>query len=157
MTRGKYSSPLQSAAPVPAQSLPLFAENSSIDIVPGTLNDDSLVREVITDAIKRSVKSREQIAEEMSRTLGVTVTARMITSFTSESKELHRWPGAWDRAFCVAVGDTRLLFCRVEAAGYLVIDKTGVALLELGAEYLKQKRASERVLLLEAGLRGVDL
>ncbi len=137
--------------------MPLFGLASSNDVPPGSMNDDALVREIITDAVKRSGKSREQIAEEMARTLGLTVTARMITAFTSESKQLHRWPGAWDRSFCVAVNDVRLLFCRVELAGYKVIDATEFELLELGREYLRQKRASEKVALLEKRLQGFDL
>jgi hypothetical protein len=68
----------KSEANVPFASLPLFAQNSSTEILPGSLNDDSLVREVVTEAIKRSGKSREQVADEMSRTLGLSVTARMI-------------------------------------------------------------------------------
>jgi hypothetical protein len=137
--------------------LPLFPKNSSVDILPGSLNDDSLVRETITEAIKRSGKSREQIADEMTRTLGLPVTARMITAFTSESKEMHRWPGAWDRAFCSAVNDNRLLFCLVEKAGFRVINEAEVDLLELGREFLRQKRASENVALLEKRLQGFEL
>lgn len=135
----------------------LFEKKSSINVPPGSLNDDLLVREVITESIKRSGKTREQIAEEMTRTLGITVTARMITSFTSETKELHRWPGAWDRAFCLAVNNNRLLFCLVELAGYRVIDETEVELLDLGKEFLRQKRAADKVALLEKRLAGVDL
>jgi hypothetical protein len=156
MTTGNSSRP-QSAAILSPVSLPLFQEDSSINVPPGGLNDDLLVREVITESIKRSGKSREQIAEEMTRTLGIPVTARMITSFTSESKELHRWPGAWDRSFCMAVSDTRLLFCCVELAGFRVIDATEAELLDLGREYLRQKRSSEKVALLERRLQGVDL
>ena len=154
--KAKSSQP-QSPPPVPSESLPLFAKNFSIDIVPGSLNDDLLVRETITEAIKRSSKSREQIADEMTRTLGLAVTARMISSFTAESKELHRWPGAWDRAFCAAVGDNALLFCCVERAGFKVINSAEVDLLELGREFLRQKRASENVALLEKRLQGFDL
>jgi hypothetical protein len=121
------------------------------------LNDDSLVRETITDAIKLSGKSREQIADEMTRTLGLPVTARMISSYTAESKELHRWPGAWDRSFCAAVNDNRLLFCLVEKAGFRVINEAEMDLLELGREYLKQERANDQVALLKQKLRGFDL
>jgi hypothetical protein len=138
-------------------SMALFPDNSSNNAVPGGLNDEALVREVISEAIKRSGKSREQIAEEMARSLARPVTARMITAFTSETKEQHRWPGAWDRAFCAAVGDTRLLFCRVELAGFHVIDNAELELLSLGREYLRQKRASEKVALLEKRLQGMDL
>ena len=156
MTNGQPSRS-ESAGNAPKASLPLFAESFSTDILPGSLNDDSLVREVITDSIKRSEKSREQIADEMSRTLGVQVTARMISSFTAESKELHRWPGAWDRSFAAATGDTRLLFCRVEKAGYQVIDSTEADLLEYGRETLRQKHAAEKAALLERRLQGIDL
>jgi len=151
-------SPCQQSAPYafPA-SLALFEHLSSIDVPPGSLNDDLTVREVVTEAIKRSGKSREQIAEEMSRTLGVPVSARMITAYTSESKELHRWPGAWDRSFCMAVQDNRLLFCLVELAGFRVIDSTEVDLLELGRETLRQERASEKAALLRKRLQGVEL
>lgn len=155
--KGKKSSPPQSAPPVASESLPLFPKNSSVDIIPGSLNDDLLVRETITESIKLSGKSREQIADEMTRTLGLQVTARMISSFTAESKELHRWPGAWDRAFCSAVNDNRLLFCLVEKAGFRVIDEAEGDLLELGREYLKQKRANDQVALLEKRLQGFRL
>jgi hypothetical protein len=138
-------------------SLPLFDQNSSIKPLPGSLNDDSLVRGLVTDAIKRSGKSREQIADEMQSMLAVPVKARMIASFTAESKELHRWPGAWDRAFCAATGDFRLLYSRVELAGYKVITQTEAELLDLGREFLREKRAAEHVALLEKRLSGVEL
>jgi hypothetical protein len=157
MTKGNSSSLSQFPGAPSDLSLPLFEKNSSTDHAPGSLNDDSLVRAVITDAIKRCRKGREQIAEDMQRLLGVPVTARMIGSFTSESKELHRWPGAWDRAFCFATGDFRLLCCRVEAAGFHVITRAEAELLELGKEHLRRKRASENVELLEKRLLGVDL
>ena len=147
----------KSEANVPVSSLPLFSQNSSIDIPPGSLNDDLLVRGTITESIKRSSKSRQQVADEMSKYLGIPVTARMITSFTTQTKELHRWPGAWDRAFCVAVNDMRLLFCRVELAGFQVIDAVESDLLELGRETLRQKRAAEKAALLERRLQGAEL
>ena len=32
----------------------------------------------------------------------------MLNSFTAESKEKHRWPFAWTRAFCQSTGDWRM-------------------------------------------------
>jgi hypothetical protein len=135
----------------------LFPENSSSELLSGSLNDDSMVRGIITDAIKLCGKSRDQVADEMQRLLGLPVTARMITSFTAESKEMHRWPGAWDRAFCAATGDSRLLCCRVEAAGYLVISKSEAELMEIGRQYLIHKRSEQSISLLEKRLQGVEL
>jgi hypothetical protein len=147
----------QSNSGEPPKSLPLFSKKSSVNAAPGTLNDDSMVRAIITNSIKRSSFSREAIAERMSELLGLSVTARMITSFTAESKELHRWPGAWDRAFCAAVDDDTLLKCRAEAAGYQLIRDEEIQLLELGRQYLRRKRAAEETDRLEACLRSVDL
>jgi hypothetical protein len=138
----------------PSASLAICNGNSANHVVPGSLNDDLLVREAITVSIKRSGKSREQIADEMSRTLAIAVTARMISSFTAESKELHRWPGAWDRAFCAAVNDDTVLKCRAEAAGYQLIKDEEIHLLELGREYLQQKHAAERIHHIEKLLAG---
>lgn len=154
--------------PAPAKSLQDSSLNSSINLqqqlcfasidnTPGALNDDSLVRGIITSSIKQSGKSREQIAEEMSESLAVQVTARMITSFTAESKELHRWPGAWDRAFCQATGDHRLLIFRVERSGLHVINDDEHDLLELGRQYLLRNQADDQIVRLQRRLRGVAL
>lgn len=144
--------------PSHAQSLPACPSASLPDFDPAiSLNDDSMVRAVVTASIKRSGKSRELIADEMSALLGLTVTARMITSFTAESKELHRWPGAWDRAFCKVTGDDTLLRCRAEAAGYRLIRDEEVHLLELGRQYLRRRRADAEAAALERKLAGVDL
>jgi hypothetical protein len=116
-----------------------------------------MVRSVLTASIKRSGKSREMIGDEMSASLGIAVTARMITAFTSESKELHRWPGAWDRAFCRAVDDNALLLCRAEAAGFKFISPEEEKLLNLGREYLRRKRAEKALASLEQELEGWSL
>ncbi len=121
------------------------------------MNDELMVRSVLTSSIKLSGKSREQIADEMSELLGITVTARMITAFTAESKELHRWPGAWDRAFCHATGDTRLLLCRVHIAGFRVVTPEEEKLLDLGRQYLRRKQAEKSISVIEQEFDGVDL
>ncbi len=148
------SSRTQSAAENPTLSLPLFEQKNGNE---RALNDDSLVREILVSAIKSSGKSREQIADEMSVHLGVRVTERMITSFTAESKEFHRWPGAWDRAFCLSTHDDRLLRFRAELSGLKVIGQEESALLELGRQYLLQKRAAEKISQLERQLAEVQL
>jgi hypothetical protein len=147
----------QSCREASPKSLALFDQNSSSNHAPGSLNDELLVRNVISAAIKSCGKSREQIAEEMSVLLANRVTARMITAFTTVSKELHRWPGAWDRAFCVAVGNDSLLRCRAEAAGYQLISGDEIQLLELGRQYLRRKRANEEAEMLERRLAGTEL
>jgi len=124
---------------------------------PGSMDDSALVRETLVRAIKESGKSRAQIADEMSRLTGRTITEITLNKFSAESRTDYRWPAELDRAFCAATGDDQLLRCRAERAGYRVITKQEYELLELGREYLKQKRASEHISVLEKRLQGVDL
>lgn len=123
---------------------------------PGSLNDDGLIRELLTALIRRSSKSRQQIAEEMSRLIGSSVTVRMLNSYTSDAAEQHRWPIQFTRAFCHAIQDWALLRCIVERAGFHMITEAEARLLELGRQYLRQKRAGEQIAAIEGGLRGVE-
>lgn len=125
--------------------------------IPGSMNDGEAVRAIITECIRNSAKSREQIADAMSRLTGDRVTLRMMNSYTSEAAEQHRWPSQYTRAFCYVVQDWALLRCIVERAGFYLITQAEAELLELGREYLRQKRASEKVQMLEGRLRGIDL
>ena len=67
----------------------------------------------------------------------------MLNSFTAESKENHRWPLAWTRAFCQVTGDWRLLRALTERAGYQLITTKQVRLLRL-AEQLVARESSDR-------------
>jgi hypothetical protein len=123
---------------------------------PSTLNDDQLVRSEITYCIRQSSKSREQIAESMSASLGVRVTAKMLNTYSAGSMEPNRLPTAWLRAFCAAVGHDALFHAVAAAFGYRAIRGEEIELLELGREFLRQKRAAERMATIEASLRGVE-
>lgn len=119
--------------------------------------DAALVRGVVADTIRRSNKSRGQIAEEMTYLVGREITERMLNGFTADSRDDYRWPGELDRAFCFVTGDNRLLRCRAELAGYKVISQDEAALLELGRQYLIRQRATTQIDLLEKSLAGVAL
>jgi hypothetical protein len=121
------------------------------------MNDACLVRSVLVESMRVCSKSRAQIADEMSYLTGTPITERMLNGFAAESREDHKFPAELDRAFCFVVGDDRLLTCRAEAFGLHVIDDTGWELLELGREYLRQKRSASAVASLEKHLAGVEL
>jgi hypothetical protein len=116
-----------------------------------------MVRAVLIESIRKCDKSRAQIAEDVTFFSGREVTEISLNKFTAESRTDYRWPAELDRTFCRAVGDDTLLRCRAELAGYHVIDSTEAELLDLGREYLRQKRASEKVALLEKRLAGMEL
>jgi hypothetical protein len=125
--------------------------------IPGSMNDGAMIRAVITEAMKNCPLSRAQIAEKMSRLVGMTVTERQLNNFSADSREEYRFPSELERAFCAVVGDDRLLTCRAEAAGLHVIDEHGWELLELGREFLRQKRAAIAIAQLEKHLEGVEI
>ena len=79
------------------------------DIPPGSMNDAALVRQVLTESMRLSNKSRAQIADEMTYLCGRPITERMLNAFTAESREDHRFPSELERAFCKATGADRLL------------------------------------------------
>jgi len=123
---------------------------------PSNLNDDLLVRSTISASIRNCAKSREQISEEMTALLDVRVTEKMLNTYSAEAMQANRFPAAWDRAFCRAVGSDALLRCRAEAAGYRLIRGEEIFLLELGRQMLRAKRANEEAALLEKRLQGAS-
>lgn len=136
------------------QFLAVSAEQPA-EVLPGSMNDGALVRQVLIQSIRRSSKSRTQIAEEISSLCGYQVTETSLNKFTAESRTDYRWPGELDRAFCRATGDDTLLKVRAELAGYRVIGGHEIHLLELGREYLRQQRAAEEISILQHRLAGV--
>lgn len=112
----------------------------------GRAGDDVWIRRVLVDEIKRSGKSRAEIASQMSGRLRLKVTERMITAFTAQSKELHRWPAQFDIAFCEVVGSYRLLAQRVKRAGFRMIGPEEERLLQMGEAYRKLAKAKQSFL-----------
>lgn len=124
------------------------------NVAPGSINDAAMVRAILTDSIKKSGKSRDEIAEIMSGLTGTEVTVRRLNAFTAESREDFRFPIELARAFCMATRDFALLRHLIEAAGFRVVTKTEFDVLRLGHEYLTHKRSAENMALLEARLTG---
>lgn len=98
---------------------------------------------LVTEVIRNSSRSRAQVADEMSRLLGISVTERMLDCYTAESKEKHRFPAAFVPAFCRATADFRLLYLLAERLGFAVIEAWQVPVLELG-ERVVATRMSQR-------------
>jgi len=68
----------------------------------GSMNIDKPLRDAISEALRDCPLSRYQVAAIMSELLDQDVTKTMIDSWTAESKEQHRFPGAFLPAFCFA-------------------------------------------------------
>lgn len=76
----------------------------------GTTEPERAVRRILSDAIRRSSKNRQQIAEAMANELGRPITASMLGDFTRNSnlRRNVRFPAAWVPAFCRAAGSDGL-------------------------------------------------
>lgn len=65
-------------------------------------------REMLSEALRESGKSREHIASELSRRVGRTITASMVNDYTARTKETYRFPAAWIGAILEITGSEKL-------------------------------------------------
>jgi hypothetical protein len=91
-------------------------------------NIDGELRRIVARAIHRCPKSRDQIADELTRCVGATVTVHMLNNYTAEGKRPARFPAAWVLPFCVVTNDDSLQ--------RLVLGPRLAKLLELGEKTL---------------------
>lgn len=86
---------------------------------------------IISDEIKQSKFSREEIAERMSGAAGGDrITVTMLNSWTAESKQLHRFPACYIAAFCAAVESDGLIRKLAKACGRIAISRQDALLLK---------------------------
>jgi hypothetical protein len=85
--------------------------------IKGSLDIDSELRAAVTEDLKHAVVpctgrelSRYEVAARMSDLYGQEITASMLYSWTSESKEKHRFPCQFLPAFVIATGGQRRAF-----------------------------------------------
>ena len=122
-------------------------------MIRGSLDIDALIRGLVTEAISKCPKSRDQIAEEMCALTAGKITARMLDAYTSQAREQHRFPIAFAPAFCRAVDDCRVVEVVAQRLGMRLIDDRDAQLLELGRQYLAQKHAAEKMAQIEASIQ----
>lgn len=115
------------------------------ELLPGSCNDDSVVRGLLADAIKKSEYSREQIADRMSFLLAISVTADMLNNFTANGKMTHRFPLAWMRAFCESTGDWRVLRHIAEESRFILLSSADAEVITLGEQVIERERADTEV------------
>jgi len=108
---------------------------------PASLDCDTSLRMLVTEAMKRCPKKRAQIAEELSYLTGIAITEHMLNCYTAESKEKHRFPALLVPAFCQVTGDRRLLERLASLIGLTVIDGEDAQLLEYGRKTAAAERA----------------
>lgn len=66
------------------------------------------IRRLVDAAIGCSGMSRVEIADELAKQVGETVTSEMLNGWTSQAKKRLRFPAAFVPAFCEITGDDQL-------------------------------------------------
>jgi hypothetical protein len=123
---------------------------------PGSLMIGSMVRERLSQTLKRSMYKRYEVAGRMSELLGIEITDSMLYSWTAESKESHRFPLEYLPAFCWATGDLGIAESVAKRCGARLVKGEEVVLLELARIAEKKRQADEEKRLMdeeEAALR----
>lgn len=87
----------------------------------GSLDIDAELRAAVSADIKACPLSRYQIAARMSELIGCEITESMLYSYTSESKERHRFPCQFLPAFVIATGGRRAFEVLSRRAGLFAL------------------------------------
>src|SRR6185437_11813217 len=109
------------------------------ELLPGSFNDDAVIRGLLADSIKKSGQSREQIAERMSWLTSNKITSDMLNNFTAEGKVAHRFPLAWMRSFCQSTGDWRLFQYLAEQSLFILLNKADGDLITLAEQVIERE------------------
>jgi hypothetical protein len=120
--------------------------------VPGRLNIETTIKELITEALKKTHLSRYEIAGAMSRKLGREITKSQIDSWSAESKESHGIKVAVLNAFMEAAGDKTILHLLCENAGGYFIEGRDALYTELGKIDRAKKELSDKEKLIKQTL-----
>ena len=96
-------------------------DTKSSELSAGCMDIDRRFREALSEALKRCPLSRWQVAARMSELTGCDITKAQLDSWTSESKEFHRFPAIYLPAFCEATGDTTPLKLLANPVGVFVL------------------------------------
>lgn len=108
---------------------------------PGALELDQPMRRWLSEAIDKSARSRELIAENMSSLSGRSITKAQLDSWTGASRP-HRFPAELIPAFCAACGNCHLMERLAATMGVEIADATTARLAHLGRWHLATSYAA---------------
>ena len=114
----------------------------------GALNMRAATRQALYESIKDSDLDRYEIAAKMSRLLDVEITKAQLDSWTSESKEGHRFPMEYAAAFCSVTGSNQVFVVNCQPIGVFALTGPDAIRSELNkvAEQKQQLASQEKEL-----------
>ncbi|MCM0018538.1 MAG: hypothetical protein NBV67_00940 [Tagaea sp.] len=133
------------------------ADNAPVP-APGSLNWDGELRAALGEAIKRSEKSRAEIAAEMETLLGndpnFPIGVSTIDAWTAPSRTDWRFPLLYLPAFVQATGATWLLARVAGKSGHKIVAGKAAIAAELGSVLAQADELQDRARALRKAMRG---
>lgn len=121
--------------------LPL-TEIKSFNCSAGSFRRKEAVQEALCQALKRSMMSREEVADELSRLVGEKITVNHIANWTAESKNGWRLPLEYAAALTQILNDTGIIKAALGGSGINILDDKEMALYEIG-KAIEDKREND--------------
>jgi len=119
----------------------------------GVLARKDAVREALTEALDACPLSREQVASELSRLTGESISINHINNWTSEAKRDWRFPMGYTTAMVTVTGDYGFVDAVLGGTGLAVVGEDEQAYIEFGRIVVedKQRQKRKRVLMEKLG------
>jgi len=152
MSKNERNSDLRRGSPVDFG----YIERLREEIHPNDINllSGIRVKRIITESIKKSHLSRIQVADRMSKFLGIEITLAKLDAWCAESKHNHRFPLEFLPAFVKAIENWDLVIELCRMVGGNFVKGEGLLYTELGKleemdRWLKDRKVEIRKLLTE--------
>ena len=132
----------------------MFEIPSPVSPMPGSLYFNRVIRRLLSDELKKTPLSREEVASRMSELTGENITKHMLDAWTAESREGWRFPLEYLPAFEVAVETTGLVaWIASVRGGKILIGKEAIDA-EIGKLERWKEEASREIKRLKHARRG---
>jgi hypothetical protein len=125
-------------------------------IIPGSMDLDAQVRELVSEGLKQTPLSRHEVAAHMSMALGRDFTKTTLDTFSAESKGGHRLPAAYTSALAVVTGDTSIISIICEAAGGAFVPDAEILKIELHRLQGEKRELKEREQLIKKLIEAIS-
>ncbi|MBE3574569.1 MAG: hypothetical protein IMW99_03805 [Firmicutes bacterium] len=114
------------------------------DPAAGSMNQATLIRAGISEAIRKSGMKRWEIAGRISELTGCEVTESMLNAWSAESRDDRRFPAELLAAFCYVTGDRELLRTILQPLGCHLFETEQAVMAELGRITVQKQQLSAK-------------
>ncbi len=124
-------------------SLPILTGGAS-GLRAGRLCRKEAVREALAEALAVCSLSREEVAQEMTRLTGESVSVNHLNNWCSEAKREWRFPLELATAFCMITGSFGVIMAILDGTGHCLADEETRILAEYGQMIVEERRRASK-------------